>query len=89
MPVRSGAEKREVQRWRPTRDVLEDGRIVAGSLLQIGGVGPKAVDVVGRNAGRIQPPGARRRIVGFRVVRAVEEDERLKGIRSQVSWWSN
>jgi formylglycine-generating enzyme required for sulfatase activity len=27
--------------------------------------------------------------VGFRVVRAVEEDARLKGIRSKVSWWSN
>ena len=26
--------------------------------------------------------------VGFRVVRAVEEDERLKGVRSKVSWWS-
>ena len=27
--------------------------------------------------------------VGFRVVRAVEEDERLKGVRSKVTWWSN
>ncbi|MBI3823967.1 MAG: formylglycine-generating enzyme family protein, partial [Planctomycetes bacterium] len=27
--------------------------------------------------------------VGFRVVRAVEEDERLKAVRSKVSWWSN
>jgi formylglycine-generating enzyme required for sulfatase activity len=27
--------------------------------------------------------------VGFRVVRALEEDERLKGIRSKVTWWSN
>ena len=26
--------------------------------------------------------------VGFRVVRAVEEDERLKGVRSKVTWWS-
>ncbi len=26
--------------------------------------------------------------VGFRVVRAVEEDDRLKNIRSQVTWWS-
>lgn len=26
--------------------------------------------------------------VGFRVVRAVEEDERLKGVRSLVTWWS-
>jgi len=27
--------------------------------------------------------------VGFRVVVAVEEDPRLKGIRSKVTWWSN
>jgi len=27
--------------------------------------------------------------VGFRVVRAVEEDPRLKGIRSYVTWWSD
>jgi formylglycine-generating enzyme required for sulfatase activity len=27
--------------------------------------------------------------VGFRLVLAVEEDPRLKGIRSQVTWWSN
>jgi formylglycine-generating enzyme required for sulfatase activity len=27
--------------------------------------------------------------VGYRVVRAVEEDERLKGVRSKVTWWSN
>ena len=27
--------------------------------------------------------------VGFRVVRAVEEDERLKGVRSKVTWWSD
>lgn len=27
--------------------------------------------------------------VGFRVVCAVDEDPRLKGIRSKVSWWSN
>ncbi|MBX9680294.1 MAG: formylglycine-generating enzyme family protein [Gemmataceae bacterium] len=26
--------------------------------------------------------------VGFRIVRAVEEDERLKDVRSKVSWWS-
>jgi hypothetical protein len=27
--------------------------------------------------------------VGFRVVRAVEEDARLKGVRSKVTWWSD
>jgi formylglycine-generating enzyme required for sulfatase activity len=27
--------------------------------------------------------------VGFRVIRAVEEDSRLKGVRSQVTWWSD
>ena len=27
--------------------------------------------------------------VGFRVVRAVTEDDRLKGVRSKVTWWSN
>lgn len=27
--------------------------------------------------------------VGFRVVRAVEEDPRLKGVRSKVTWWSD
>ena len=27
--------------------------------------------------------------VGFRLVLAVEEDPRLKGIRSKVTWWSN
>jgi len=27
--------------------------------------------------------------VGFRVVRAVKEDDRLKNIRSKVTWWSD
>jgi len=70
-------------------DILDTGRTLVKVLARLRPLKPRRIKtcvLLDKAARRVESIEAD--YVGFRVVVAVEEEERLKGIRSKTTWWS-